>query len=317
MTNVMRVASLLPAATEWIAAFGASKMLCARSHECNYPSEIELVPVVTTSGIDSDTSSTEIDEQVRRHLDEGLSLYGVDTERLRALSPDLVVTQAQCDVCAVTEKQLSDALSAAVDSEAELLSLSPSTFKEVLDGALKLARKIGREKTAMAWIAEREQHLRQLRSRLAPLEPASVVAIEWMDPLMTAGHWTPDLIEHAGGISLLAEAGAASTYIGWDDLLSADPDVVCIIPCGFDLGQIRENLDDLTGRSEWRQLRAVQEGEVYAFDGDAYFNRPGPRLYRSIELMAYALHGEKVKGAIRPPAADEMARVRFSQTPAS
>jgi iron complex transport system substrate-binding protein len=292
----MRIASLLPAATEWICAFGAADALVARSHECDFPEAVHDVPVVTEATYESGGDSKAIDDAVQRTLQDGLSLYDVDLDRLRALDPDLIVTQAQCEVCAVSRSQLDDALAAWTDGTPEVLSLQPQTFKAVLDGALRLGRAIGRTDAAMAVVAEKEKHLQQLRDTLGierrgdPEARPTVACIEWMEPLMVAGHWMPDVVEHAGAQSLFTEAGDPSPTVAWDDLRTADPDVIAVLPCGFTIDETVRDLSYLTDRDGWPDLAAVRNDRVFVFDGTAYFNRPGPRLYRSVALLADALH---------------------------
>jgi len=294
----MRIVSLLPAATEWIAAFGAADDLVGRSHECNYPPSVRSLPAVTSAGFDDTGDSAEIDAAVKDTLQQGLSLYDVDVDALRSLDPDLIVTQDQCDVCAVSFSQLKDAVATwGGDAGPDLMSLKPATFKEVLDGALRLGRKIGCATDAMRVIADGEMRLQRLRGllgidrRVDPESLPSVACIEWLDPLMTAAHWMPDVAEHAGARCVLSEKGEASPRIDFDDLRAQDPDAIAIMPCGFTVDQTVADLDRLTSRDGWRDLAAVQNDRVAVLDGDAYFNRPGPRLVRSCELLASVVHG--------------------------
>ena len=294
----MRIVSLLPAATEWLCAFGAADLLVGRSHACDFPSEVRDRPVLTRATIDSDGDSASIDRSVRDTLDRGLSLYGLDLDAVRELAPDLVVTQAQCDVCAVSLDALETMLAAWTDAQPELFSFEPTTFKGVLDTALRLGRTIGQMPEAMRVVAERERALKLLRERIGARRdgtvegrPApTVVCIEWIEPLMTAGHWAPDLVELAGGRAVAADAGTASAYVAWEDIVAADPDVLAVTACGLAVEAALRDLHYLTERTGWSDLRAVREGRVFVFDGDAYFNRPGPRLYRSVELLAAALY---------------------------
>ena len=303
----MRIASLLPAATEWICAFGAEDALSARSHECDHPPSVADVPVVTQATYDGSGDSKAIDDAVQSTLQDGLSLYDVDLDRLRALDPDLIVTQDQCEVCAVSRSQLDDALAAWNGPAPEVLSLKPQTFKEVLDGALRLGRAIDRTDTAMQVIADLERRLQALRASLGverrtdPETLPTVACIEWMEPLMVAGHWMPDVANHAGAQALVTEAGAPSQTIDWEDLRAADPDAIAVLPCGFTLDETVRDLSYLTDRDGWSDLSAVRNGRVFLFDGTAYFNRPGPRLYRSVALLADALHPGR--GSLDPPPA--------------
>ncbi|WP_456426601.1 cobalamin-binding protein [Rhodocaloribacter sp.] len=309
----MRIVSLLPATTEWVCAFGASEALVGRSHACDFPPSIRCLPALTHAAFDAgDGGSSAIDTGVRRRLREGLSLYEVDLERLRALRPDLVLTQAQCAVCAVDVPQLEAALAEWTDGRPRIFSMEPMTFKEVLNAALRLGRELGCAAEAMRVVAEGERRLRMLRERLGiprSADPATfptVACIEWMEPVMTAGHWMPDVAERAGGRAVLADAATPSRCVAWDDLRAADPDVIAVMPCGFPLERTRRDLHLLTSKPGWASLRAVRNGRVFLFDGNAYFNRPGPRLYRAAELLAAALHPDRVPARALSVAAWEM-----------
>jgi iron complex transport system substrate-binding protein len=303
----MRIASLLPATTEWVCAFGAAGDLVARSHECHGPPGLDDVPVVTEATYDAPgADSRAIDDAVRARLDAGLSLYDVRTERLRALRPDVILTQTQCEVCAVSRAQLDEALAGWSDGEApRLFSLAPATLKDVFEAGLAVGRAIGRAEAAVSFLAEKEKQLRALREHLpdADAETATrptVACVEWLDPLMTAGHWTPGLARQAGGRAALGEEGERSQTVAWEDLRAADPDVLAVMPCGFSLEETRGELSALTGRPGFAELSAAREGRVYLFDGNAHFNRPGPRLYRSAELLAVALWPERADGFADP-----------------
>lgn len=302
----MRIASLLPAATEWVCAFGGQDDLVARSHECDAPPSVQSVPAVTQPAYPEKEGSAAINEAVQTTLQDGLSLYDVDLERLRRQRPDLIITQAQCEVCAVSLPQLEEALEGWADSRPTLFSLEPMTLKEVFDAGLRIGRAIGRLQAAMSWLGEAEKRLRLWQSEVGleqredPAPYPTVACIEWMDPLMTAGHWMPDVAEQAGGRALLAEKGKPSRRIAWEALQEADPDVLAIMPCGFTLAETLRDLGSLTERPGWNQLRAVQHDRVFVFDGNAFFNRPGPRLYRSIELLAAALRPEEMPEELAP-----------------
>lgn len=299
----MRVVSLLPAATEWAAACGGTSLLVGRSHACDVPAGLRDLPALTRPartirGADDDSAA--IDRAVRDRARAGLSLFEVDWSRLRALAPDLILTQVQCEVCAVTASEVEQQLAAEGLRETQLLSVAPSTLKEVMDAGLRIGRALGRLPAAMAFVGEGEQRLRRLHERLGlrrnadPSGRPTVACVEWLAPLMTAGHWMPDVVEQAGGRPVLATSGADSARVTWDDLRHADPDVLLVAPCGFDLEATRRDLHYLTDRPGWDDLAAVREGRVVLVDGGAYVSRPGPRLYRTVELVAAAIHGVDV-----------------------
>jgi len=292
----MRIVSLLPAATEWVCALGAPDQLVGRSHECDSPSEIQDRPVVTAPTFDAADDSAAIDDAVQAQVQEGLSLYEVDLDRLRALNPDLVVTQDQCDVCAVNRSQLEDRLADWTGGAPSVFSMQPRTLKEVFDEALRLGRRLDRLDAAMEVLAEGEARLKALRDRIGvdrrtdPASLPSVACIEWLEPLMVAGHWMPDVVEMAGGRPVLAEAGTPTKRVEWAALRDADPDVIVCMPCGFTVEETRRDLHYLTNREGWEDLSAVQNDRVALLDGNAYYNRPGRRLYRAIAILATVLY---------------------------
>lgn len=316
----MRIVSLLPAATEWVCAFGGEGDLVGRSHECDTPASVQALPAVTRPTYEGSGDSAAIDAAVQEQLQAGLSLYEVDLERLRTLEPDLILTQAQCEVCAVSLPQLEATLADWSSGAPEIFSMEPMTLKEVLDTALRLGRAIGRADAAMPFIARKERLLKQLRDRIGvdrrtdPETLPAVACIEWMEPLMTAGHWMPDVVDMAGGRAVLAEKGKPSRTVDWAELRDADPDVLALMPCGFTLEETTRDLHYLTDREGWSDLRAVRTGRVVLFDGDAYFNRPGPRLYRSIALLASALHPDAVDAEVLAPASWERRLLRNVET---
>jgi len=296
----MRIVSLLPAATEWICEFGGGPNLVGRSHECDYPSAVQDVPVVTEATYDADGDSVTINDAVQSNLQEGLSLYTVDLERIAELDPDLIVTQDQCEVCAVSLTDLESELQNVTGGDLDVVSLRPQTLKEVLDEALRLGRAVSRLEAAMQVIGNFETGLRSLREQVGVDErPASsrptVACIEWLEPLMIAGHWMPDVVEMLGGRAVLGTAGEPTRTVDWADLVEADPDVLAIMPCGFTIEETLRDMAYLTDREGWASLSAVQAERVFVFDGNAYFNRPGPRLYRALETLATALYPNDVR----------------------
>jgi iron complex transport system substrate-binding protein len=292
----MRIVSLLPAATEWICEFGGAADLVGRSHECDYPPEIQDRPVVTAPTYDAEGDSAAIDDAVQSKVQEGLSLYDVDLKRLRELEPDLIVTQDQCEVCAVSQTELEGSLADWTGAEPTVFSMKPQTLKEVLDEALRLGRAMDRLDTAMQALANFETGLRGLRDQIGvdrttnPQALPSVACIEWMEPLMVAGHWMPDVVEMAGGRAVLGTAGEPTRRLEWTDIRDADPDVIACMPCGFTIEETQRDLHYLTERDGWDGLTAVQENRVALLDGNAYYNRPGARIYRAIEVLASLLY---------------------------
>ena len=288
----LRIVSLLPAVTDWLVAFGATDLLVGRTHLCDAP-EATSSRSVTSSTIDVGETALEIDGAIRQAVQSGLSPFTLDLDALRDLQPDLIITQTVCGVCAPPLSDVTDALAMLAGSTPEIVDFAPGTHKQVLDEALGLANRIGRLDAAMRGIAKSEQRLLELASRLdcsRSLNAApTVVCIEWVEPPMTAGHWTPDLVEHARGRPLLSNAGERSQYVSWEAVAEADPDVLVIAACGRSVSQSVADLSRCV--SSWRSLRAVHAGRAFVLDGDRLFNRPGPSLTRSAEVLAWALWG--------------------------
>jgi iron complex transport system substrate-binding protein len=282
-----RIVSLLPSATEIVCALGLGESLIGVSHECDHPPEVVGLPVLTEPKLDPRRRSAEIDRDVRELVAEGMSVYRIDVDVLARLAPDLIVTQDQCEVCAVSLADVETAARSCLGGGVEIVSLRPSRLTDVFGDIRRLARAAGREAAAEDVVARLEERLLGLRARHAHLRSRPRVAcLEWLDPPMAAGHWIPDLVELAGGTYEMVAAGAQTATIDWRDLAAARPDVVVLMPCGFKLEQTQRELAALSTRPGWSELPAVRHGRVYAVDGNAYFNRPGPRLVDSAELLA-------------------------------
>lgn len=286
-----RVASLIASATEIVAALGGRDLLVARSHECDFPHDVASLPAVTAPKLDVARPSGEIDRQVKALLEQALSVYRVDAERLRALRPDIIVTQTQCEVCAVSLSDVEVALAGWTGALPRIVSLAPNGLADVFDDIARVATAIGRPERGQTLAAELRARMERVANRTAALSARPrVAAIEWIEPLMAAGNWVPELIDMAGGIDLFGTAGRHSPWLDWSDLVLADPDIILILPCGFDIARSRTEMSALTQRREWPALRAARSGSVYLLDGNQYFNRPGPRLVESLEILAEILH---------------------------
>jgi len=287
----IRVVSLLPSATEIVAALGMAGAAVGRSHECDYPEGVEALPACTEPLVDPRASSEDIHRSVEALLSRALSVYRVDVERLRALCPTHVITQVQCEVCAVSLAQIEEDLAGWVGRRPRLVALNPAT----LDGVFADVRRVA---DALGVSSRGERLVEGMRARLEAIANAvrteryrpTVVTIEWLSPLMTAGNWIPELVEIAGGRSLFGAAGRHSSRLDWADVVAADPDAIVVFPCGFSLERtVREGglLAELPG---WRDLRAVREERAYLCEANQFFNRPGPRLVETAEILAEILH---------------------------
>lgn len=301
-TTRPRVASLLSSATEMLYGLGLADQVVAVSHECDWPPEVAEQPRVTFSHIDDSLSSLEIDTQVKQQSAAGMALYEIDRAQLETLAPDFIVTQAQCDVCAV---RYEDVVSLVERSEAlrhtKIISLSPDSLVDVLQDIRRLGEQLGATAAAERFLAQLNDRLTAVEAQItgaqvagAPPEAAPRVAIiEWLDPIMIAGNWTPDLVRRAGGQYNLATAGEHSPYVDWSAIVADDPQVLIVAPCGFDIERTWSECQSLAQLDGWQNLSAVRSGRVTIMDGNAYLNRSGPRLIETVEILAHLIHPDR------------------------
>ncbi len=292
-----RIVSLIASATEIVHALGQLENLVGRSHECDFPPEVESLPVCTRPRIAVEGSSREIDRLVKESARATLSVYDVFDDVLARLRPTHILTQVQCDVCAVSLRDVELALARGMASHPEIVALQPDSLAGIWQDIRRVAGALG--------IAARgEEVVAALQARMRPLPPPAgaplrVACIEWIEPLMAAGNWTPELIALAGGTNLFGEPGRHSPWMTWEQLQAADPDVIVVAPCGFDLARTEAEMYWLTGRPAWPALRAVRTGRVYLADGNQYFNRPGPRVVETFEALVEMLHPERAPARLR------------------
>jgi iron complex transport system substrate-binding protein len=287
----MRVVSLLPSSTEILFGIGAGDQVVGVTHECDYPPEAQTRPALTSSLLPAELDAAGIDRHVRASVHAGSSLYGLDEQRLAALEPDLIVTQELCAVCAVSYEIVDRAVKR-LRGDPRIVSLEPSSLEDVFATVTALGDLTGSEPGAATLLAGLRARVDALRAR--PPADRRVLVLEWTDPPMSGGHWTPGLVELAGGTPLLAHPGTNSRVLEWDAIVAADPDVVIVAPCGWDTAKAHAALEALppAAARAWRSLRAVRDGRAFVMDGNAYVNRPGPRLVDSAELFAAAMRGE-------------------------
>lgn len=286
---MIRIASLLASATEFVSALGWQEHLVARSHECDYPPAVLDLPVCTRPRFEVAGSSAMIDEQVSKVRSEGGSLYEIDASLLDRLEPTVVITQAQCEVCAVAYDEV-ESVCRSLRSRPELVTLEASRLAEVWTDLRSVARALGVEDEGRRLAARLESRIDDVRSRVRLWSDRPTVAcVEWIDPLVISGNWVPELVEQAGGRAVLGRAGQPSNRIDWEQLVAADPDAIVLMPCGFDIERTRQELSGLSSRRSWNDLSAVRNSRVYLSDGNQFFNRSGPRLVESIEIMAEIL----------------------------
>ncbi|AFZ50697.1 cobalamin-binding protein [Dactylococcopsis salina] len=293
-SNTLRIVSLLPSATETVAALGLTDHLVGRSHECDYPPKVQSLPVCTEARLNSQKNSAAIDEDVQSLMQSALSIYEIKTDVLERLQPTHILTQDQCDACAVSMTQVQEATSQLVSSQPEVISLQGNVLTQVWADLKQVADRLGVDsQQALADLQSRVDACTRITDQITAENCPRVVTIEWIDPLMSGGNWLPELVKMAGGEPILDETGERSRYLDWQNLSDADPDAIVILPCGFDLDRTRKEAQVLKERSHWSQLKAVQTDRVYIADGNAYFNRPGPRLVDSLEMLAEMLHPQQ------------------------
>jgi iron complex transport system substrate-binding protein len=286
-----RIISLLPAATEIVCALGLEGNLVGRSHECDYPESIKHLRVCSEANFPDNLSSNEIDIKVKEILADALSVYTVKREVIKHLSPDVVITQAQCEVCAVSLKDVEEALDNYLDKQSHIVSLQPNKLDDIFTDIATVATALNVEAAGSGLIENLQERVDIIRHKLKYVESRPTVAcIEWLEPLMVSGNWIPELVNLAGGNSLLAEAGKHSPFVQWDDILRSNPEIIVIMPCGFSIERTMREIDLLLNLPGFADMQAVKNNRVYIADGNQYFNRPGPRIVDSIEIMAEIIY---------------------------
>ena len=281
-------------------ALGAIDLLVGRSHECDYPPSVRALPSCTRPLIDVDADSRSIDEQVKNSARSALSIYQVFDDVLERLQPTHILTQVQCDVCAVSLRDVERSIASRLASAPQLVALNPASLADIWDDFRRVGEAVG---------VDAEPVIRKLQNRMMPVsspDPPTVACIEWIEPLMAAGNWTPELIHLAGGIDVFGKPGVHSPWITWEELLARDPDVIIVAPCGFDLAHTRHEMYWLTDRPDFARLKAVRTGRLFLADGNQFFNRPGPRIVETLRIIAQIIGTNSAEsiGTIRT--ADDM-----------
>jgi len=290
---VHRIVSLLPSATEIVCALGFENQMVGRSHECDYPTAVARLPVLTEPKFNPEGSSAEVNQRVMTILADALSVYRVDAEKLRSLKPDVIVTQSQCDVCAVSMREVEEAVAQWLGAQPKIVSLAPYALADVLNDMQRVADGLDAPERGSELVSRLGERMAAIeaRAKTAPAQPR-IAIIEWIEPLMAAGNWIPELVAMAGGTNLFGEAGAHSPWMKFEELVAEDPDVIMVAPCGFNMERSAAELPALRKQAKWAKLLAVREGQVFLADGNQYFNRPGPRIVESLEILAEILHPE-------------------------
>jgi iron complex transport system substrate-binding protein len=294
----VRIVSLVPAGTEIACAIGAERELVAVTHDCDFPPGVRALPRVTRSTIAPGSNSGAIDLQVRRAVERGDNTFHLDAAALTAARPDVLLGQTLCEVCAVTVAQLP----ATLDPAPAVVALDGQSLEGIFADIARVGKAFGRIADADRLAADLRERMADVVRRVAGAPRPRVACLEWLDPLFNAGHWVPEQVALAGAIDVLGEPGARSSVVTWSDVSAADPDVLFIMPCGFDVDRAVEESRVLGEAPEWSSLRAAREGRAFALDGNAYFSRPGPRVVDGIELLASLLHPSRLAKPTGAPA---------------
>jgi len=288
----MRIVSLLPSATEIVCALGLADVLVGVSHDCDFPPEIQGKPVLSEAIVGTTMPSGAIEDRIRGAIHKGKSVYHLDDRALARLDPDLILTQELCAVCAPSYTLVKQAAKL-LDAETRIVSLEPHGLLDVLDNILLVGELTGTARRAETLVDRLRGRIEAVRVRAA--EAASrprVACLEWLEPVYVGGHWVPEMVTIAGGLDVLGRRGEPSFAVEWETVASAHPEVLALMPCGFDVGRIRAEMDLLTARPGWLDIPAVRSGRVYLTDASSYFSRPGPRLADGLEILAAAIHPE-------------------------
>ncbi len=285
------IISLLPAATEIVCALGLESQLVGRSHECDYPETVKQLPVCSYDRIGINLGSLAIDQQVKQLLANALSVYEVNTERVKQLQPDVIITQDQCAACAVSLPEVEQALANQLQKPARIISLRPDSLAGIVANINEIALALNAVPAADALLEDLQERVDLIQHKLKFVENKPTVAcIEWLEPLMVSGNWVPELVNIAGGIPVMANAGKHSPYVQWADLRLQDPEVIVVMACGFSIERTLKEIDLLLQLPDFTDLQAVKNKRFYIADGNQYFNRPGPRIVDSVEILAEIIY---------------------------
>tara|TARA_A100001015_G_scaffold216418_1_gene243051 strand:- start:366 stop:1292 length:927 start_codon:yes stop_codon:yes gene_type:complete len=288
-----RVLSLLSSTTEIVYALGCEDQLVGRSHECDYPQSVMTLPICTKPKFNVNGSSIEVDRQVKSILQNALSVYYINEDLLKELKPDIILTQSQCEVCAVSEKDVKSVVENITGINPDIISVEPNSVKDIFKDIKIIAEALDVVDKGADLIDFMKNRIRSLKKSYDDKSELTVAAIEWIDPLMAAGNWVPELIEIAGGVNLFGEAGKHSPWMEYKDLIEKDPHTIIIMPCGYNIQKSIIEIDSLIKQKDWKEINAVQNDKVYITDGNQFFNRPGPRIIESLEILIEIFHNDK------------------------
>ena len=287
-----KIVTLIPSATEIVAFLGKKDLIVGRSHECDYPKDLNQIIKLTSAKINVEGRSGEIHKQINTILENSLSVYKVDVKELKKLEPDLVITQAHCEVCAVSLAEVEEIVSKHLSEKTKIISLQPNTLGEVFDDIKKVAIGLNLDKvTIEGLIKPLKERVQNIQIKSSKQKQRTVACVEWIDPLMAAGNWIPELVKISGGEDIFGKSGKDSHWINFDEIKSYDPEIIIFLPCGYDIEKTRDEVENLfINEKKWSNLKAFKDKEIFVVDGNQFFNRPGPRLVESLEIFAEIIH---------------------------
>ncbi|PIQ96295.1 MAG: hypothetical protein COV67_10355 [Nitrospinae bacterium CG11_big_fil_rev_8_21_14_0_20_56_8] len=303
----MKIVSLLPSATEIVCQLGLENQLVGISHECDYPPSVKNLPRLTSSGVNHHAVSGEIHQSVADILRKSISVYTLDLKQLKSLDPDFIITQDLCDVCAVSIQQVQEACAAELGGRARIISLKPCRLNDIWSDLERVAQTLGATGFYRAFKNEVDGKIESIRNSIPdhPKFRKKILTVEWLDPIFIGGMWVPEMIEMVKGTCLLGSPGQKARQVSREDLNDIEPDIVIFKPCGFKLEQTLSEMDLIQNAFPWKEWPALKNSGVFLVDGNAYFNRPGPRIMDSLEILAYCTHpdlfpepGHKYKDSI-------------------
>ena len=289
----MRIVSLIPSGTEIVCALGYHEYLVGISHECDFPLKIRHLPVCTKPRLNVNTSSLEIDKSVKSLLQNSLSIYAINENVLKELKPDLIITQSQCDVCAVSLADVELVLKKKIGLDPKIISLQPQKLSDIWEDINLIAKSLGVAKKGLSLTNQIKDEIENLKFSHNSKSSPTIACIEWINPLMFAGNWVPEMVEIAGGKNLFGSIGMHSDWSTYDMLFKNDPEKIILMPCGFNINKTIEEIGAMTNIPNWKNLKAVKTGNVFITDGNQYFNRPGPRILDSIKILIEIVSNQK------------------------
>ncbi len=289
-----KIVTLIPSATEIVAFLGKKDLIVGRSHECDYPKDLNKIKKLTSPKINVDGTSREIHEQITEILENSLSVYKVDVTELKKLNPDVVVTQAHCEVCAVSFSEVEEIVTNHLNKNTKIISLQPNTLDDVFDDIKRVAKGLNIDEiTSKDLIKPLKERVENIQIKSLKKKRKTIACIEWIDPLMAAGNWIPEMVRISGGEDIFGKSGKDSHWVKFDEIQKYNPEIIIFLPCGYNIEKTKQEVVNLfTHQSKWNALNAFVNKEIYVVDGNQFFNRPGPRLVESLEIFAEIIHPE-------------------------